>query len=66
MRAGRALQVGIVAFAVALLVPFHAAAATPHVERADLVGDINNIMAAYITGAVNRAESDHADALLAG
>src|SRR5260221_357187 len=49
MRAGRALRVGIVAFGVALFVPLHAAAATPHVERADLVGDINNIMAAYIT-----------------
>jgi membrane-bound serine protease (ClpP class) len=64
MRAGRALRIGIVAFGVALLVPLHAAAATPHVERADLVGDINNIMAAYITGAVDRAQADHADALL--
>ena len=64
MRAGRALQVGIVAFGVALLVPLHAAAATPHVERADLVGDINNIMAAYIETAVSRAATDHADALL--
>jgi membrane-bound serine protease (ClpP class) len=64
MRAMRALQVGIVAFGVALLVPLHAAAATPHVERVDLVGDINNIMAAYITGGVSRAETDHADALL--
>jgi membrane-bound serine protease (ClpP class) len=64
MRAGRALQVGMVAFGVALLVPLHAGAATPHVERADLVGDINNIMAAYITTSVTRAEADHADALL--
>ena len=64
MRAGRALRVGIVAFGVALMVPLHAVAATPHVERADLVGDINNIMAAYITGAVDRAQTDHADALL--
>ena len=64
MRAGRALQAGIVAFGVALLLPLHAAAATPHVERADLVGDINNIMAAYITSSVGRAEADHADALL--
>jgi membrane-bound serine protease (ClpP class) len=64
MRAGRALQAGIVAFGVAMLLPLHTAAATPHVERADLVGDINNIMAAYITGAVDRAETDHADALL--
>jgi membrane-bound serine protease (ClpP class) len=64
MRAGRALRVGIMAFGVALLVPLHAAAATPHVDRVDLVGDINNIMAAYITGAVDRAQGDHADALL--
>jgi len=64
MRAGRALQAGIVAFGVALLLPIHAAAATPHVERVDLVGDINNIMAAYIPGAVDRAQADHADALL--
>jgi membrane-bound serine protease (ClpP class) len=64
MRAGQALRVGIVAFGVALFVPLHAAAATPHVERADLVGDINNIMAAYITASVSRAETDHADALL--
>jgi membrane-bound serine protease (ClpP class) len=64
MRAGRALQAGIVAFGVALLLPLHAAGATPHVERADLVGDINSIMSSYITTAVNRAETDHADALL--
>jgi membrane-bound serine protease (ClpP class) len=66
MRAGRALQVGVVAFAVALLLPLHAfgSAATPHVERADLTGDINTIMAAYISNAVTRAEADRADALL--
>jgi len=64
MRARRALQAAILAFGVALLLPFQAAAATPHVEQADLVGDINNIMASYIEGAVSRAEADHADALL--
>ena len=64
MRARRALQAGMVALGVALLLPLHAAAATPHVEQVDLVGDINNIMAAYITGAVDRAQADHADALL--
>jgi membrane-bound serine protease (ClpP class) len=64
MRAGRALQAGIVAFGVALLLPLEGAAATPHVERVDLVGDINNIMAAYVTGAADRAQADHADALL--
>ncbi len=64
MRAGRALQASILAFGVALLLPLHAAAATPHVERADLIGDINNIMASYIADAVTRADADHADALL--
>ena len=59
-----ALTFGFVLFALALLLPVHAAAATPHVERADLVGDINTIMAAYMEGAVSRAEADHADALL--
>src|SRR6202521_105497 len=64
MRKRSALTFGFVVFALALLLPVHAAAATPHVERADLVGDINTIMAAYMEGAVTRAESDHADALL--
>jgi membrane-bound serine protease (ClpP class) len=64
MRMGRALRAGILAIGVALLVPVQGAAATPHVEQADLTGDINNIMAAYITNAVSRAESDHADALM--
>src|ERR1700681_3306193 len=64
MRKRSALTFGFVLFALAVLLPVHAAAATPHVERADLVGDINTIMAAYMEGAVTRAESDHADALL--
>ncbi|MHB8613396.1 MAG: NfeD family protein [Candidatus Dormibacteraceae bacterium] len=64
MRTRSALKFGFVLFALAALLPVHAAATTPHVERADLVGDINTIMAAYIEGAVSRAESDHADALL--
>lgn len=64
MRAGRALGVAIVVFGAAFLLPLRAAAATPQVEQADLVGDINNIMAAYITAAVDRAGADHADALL--
>jgi len=42
----------------------HATAATPHVEQADLTGDINTIMAGYISTAVARAETDRADALL--
>jgi len=64
MRRRSALTFGFVLFTLAVLLPVHAAAATPHVERADLVGDINTIMAAYMEGAVSRAESDHSDALL--
>jgi membrane-bound serine protease (ClpP class) len=51
-------------FGLAALLPAAASAAAPHVEQADLNGDINNIMASYIQTSVNRAESDHADALL--
>jgi len=50
--------------AAAVFVPLHAIAATPRVEQADLNGDINTIMASYIETSVNRAEADHADALL--
>jgi len=64
VRKRQALRVALVAFGAALLLPLHASAAAPHVEQADLTGDINNIMAAYIDSAVSRAESDHADALL--
>jgi membrane-bound serine protease (ClpP class) len=64
VRAGQALWLGIVAFGAAVLLPLHASAATPHVEQADLTGDINTITAAYIDTAVSRAQSDHADALL--
>jgi membrane-bound serine protease (ClpP class) len=60
-----ALRLGWLTFAAAaVLVPMNASAATPHVEQADLNGDINNIMSAYIQTSVNRAEADHADALL--
>ena len=48
----------------AALLPIQAAAATPRVEQADLNGDINNIMSAYMQSAVSRAENDKADALL--
>jgi membrane-bound serine protease (ClpP class) len=61
------LRLGWTGFAVAaacLLLPLYASAATPHVERADLNGDINNIMSAYIQSSVDRAEADHVDALL--
>lgn len=65
MRAGTALRLGWMIFAAAaLLVPLSASAATPHVEQADLNGDINNIMSAYIQTSVDRAEADHAGALL--
>ncbi|HEY4889325.1 MAG TPA: nodulation protein NfeD [Candidatus Dormibacteraeota bacterium] len=64
MRRRSALTFGFVLFALAALVPLQASAAAPHVERADLVGDINTIMAAYMESAVGRAEADRADALL--
>jgi membrane-bound serine protease (ClpP class) len=64
MRKGQALRLGMVAFGIALILPLRASAATPHVEQADLTGDINTITAAYIDTAVNRAEADRADALM--
>ena len=62
MRALTALRLGLVLFAV--LLPVNAAASTPRVDQADLNGDINNIAAAYVQSSVDRAEADHADALL--
>ena len=60
-----ALRLGWMLFAAgAALLPINAAATSPHIEQADLNGDINNIMSAYIQNAVSRAESDRADALL--
>src|ERR1700686_5311500 len=64
MRKRFALPFGFALCALAALLPGQAFAATPHVERADLNGDINTIMAAYIQSSVSRAESDRADALL--
>jgi membrane-bound serine protease (ClpP class) len=65
MRALVALRCGVLALAAAALVPASvAAASTPHVEQADLNGDINDITAAYMQTAVDRAQNDHADALL--
>ena len=64
MRIRHWLGLGMLALALAALLPIHAGAAAPRVEQADLDGDINNIMAAYISASVARAESDHADALL--
>jgi membrane-bound serine protease (ClpP class) len=64
MRWRFALRFGFVLGVLAALLPMQAFAATPHVERADLVGDINTIMASYIETAVSRADADRADALL--
>jgi len=65
MRARDALRFGWLLFVVAaLLMPIAAGASGPRIEQADLNGAINNIMAAYIETSVNRAEADHADALL--
>src|SRR2546425_8037146 len=64
MRIRHLLGAGVAALAIAVLQSTSSAAATPHVEQADLNGDINNIMAAYISASVSRAEADHADALL--
>ena len=59
------LRLAWVLFAAAVgLAPASAAASSPHVEQADLNGDINNVMSSYIQTAVSRAEADHADALL--
>src|SRR5713226_1565605 len=65
MRARHLLGAGAAALAISAFLPAPAASASvPHVEQADLNGDINNIMAAYISASVSRAEADHADALL--
>jgi membrane-bound serine protease (ClpP class) len=64
MRKWSALRLGFLVFALAAALPVHGSASAPQVERADLVGDINTIMAAYIDKAVSRAGADHADALL--
>ncbi len=65
MRARVALRLVWMLFAIAAaFLPIQAAASSPHVEQVDLTGDINNIMSAYIQTGVNRAEADHADALL--
>jgi membrane-bound serine protease (ClpP class) len=62
----RRTALGFVAamFAAWALAPTAASADTPVVVQADLNGDINNIMSAYIGGVVARAESENASALL--
>src|SRR6266851_644224 len=65
MRARHLLGAGAAALAISAFLPAPAASASvPRVEQADLNGDINTIMAAYMSASVSRAESDHADALL--
>lgn len=65
MSARAAFRLGWLLFAATVaLAPAVAQAATPHVVQADLNGDINNVMSAYIQNSVSQAESDHADALL--
>jgi membrane-bound serine protease (ClpP class) len=64
MRVRSLLGVAAAAMAIFAALPATASAATPRVEQADLNGDINTIMAAYISASVSRAEADHADALL--
>jgi membrane-bound serine protease (ClpP class) len=59
-----ALRAGFVIAAAAALLPLQAGADAPHVVRADLTGDINNIAEAYIANVVARADSEHASALL--
>src|SRR5260370_21830813 len=65
MRAGHLLGAGAAALAISAFLPAPVASASvPRVEQADLNGDINTIMAGYMSASVSRAESDHADALL--
>src|SRR2546426_5711928 len=68
MRARVALRILRLAWLVlgvaTALLPVHAAAAAPHIEQADLNGDINTITANYIQASVSRAEADRADAVL--
>ena len=54
---------GALALLLAVL-PRAAAAESPLVDRADLDGEINSVMASYIKAEVNRAASDHAAALV--
>src|SRR3989475_8684690 len=63
MRVRHLLGVGAVALAIALL-PAQAAAAGHRVEQADLNGDINTIMAAYLPASGPPPEADPPDALL--
>ncbi len=64
MRVRHWLGAAAAALAIAALLPAPAAAAAPRIEQADLNGDINTIMAAYMSASVSRAEADHADDLL--
>ncbi len=49
---------------IAALSPMHAAAAAPVVDRVDLDGPVNSIAAGQVSAGVDRAASEHAEALL--
>ncbi|HYR48418.1 MAG TPA: nodulation protein NfeD [Candidatus Polarisedimenticolia bacterium] len=60
----RLARVALAFAAVVALLPRPSLADTPHVLRADLDGDINNITSAYVASEVSRAESDKSSAFL--
>ena len=60
----RGVRFALVVAAILAVLPRAATAAVPHVLRADLDGDINNIAAAYVANEVARAEADQSSALL--
>src|SRR5439155_27211161 len=63
-RGVRMVRVALAFAAVLALLPRPSLAAAPHVLRADLNGDINNITAAYVASEVSRAQSDGSSAFL--
>src|SRR2546430_17565287 len=68
MRARVALRILRLAWLVlgvaTALLPVHPAAAPPHIQQADLNGDINTITASYTATPVNPPEAEHAAAPL--
>ena len=52
------------ALGLLLLLIQSAQASSPHVFRADLNGDINNIAAGYVASTLQQAENEHAAAYL--
>jgi membrane-bound serine protease (ClpP class) len=63
MRGGALRCLGLCAFAL-LLFTGQARAATPAVRTAHIDGDINSVTATYISGSVDRAAAEGADALV--